>query len=150
MKLTKISKPLKPFIISKLKSMALIPVAVLLIAPFAYAQGSPFDNGFTALQTLFTGTIAKVAQIEILGQNESFHFMRRLKEAIRLTGCAEIVFTVSSFLVPSVRLNPTKAIFDYHRGSVGKPQRWKKSACFFGLASRCSMVRRRFGDSGSS
>jgi hypothetical protein len=29
----------------------------------AFAQGSPFDNGFTALQTLFTGTIAKVARL---------------------------------------------------------------------------------------
>ena len=63
MKLTEISKPLKPFNISKLKSMALMPVTILLIAPFAYAQGSPFDNGFTALQTLFTGTIAKVASL---------------------------------------------------------------------------------------
>ena len=26
-------------------------------------QGSPFDNGFTALQTLFTGTVAKVASL---------------------------------------------------------------------------------------
>ena len=31
---------------------------------FALAQsGSPFDTGFTALQTLFTGTIAKVASL---------------------------------------------------------------------------------------
>jgi type IV secretion system protein VirB2 len=30
----------------------------------AYAQsGSPFDTGFTALQTLFTGTVAKVASL---------------------------------------------------------------------------------------
>ena len=29
----------------------------------AHAQGSPFDNGFTALQTLFTGTVAKVASL---------------------------------------------------------------------------------------
>jgi hypothetical protein len=29
----------------------------------AQAQGSPFDNGFTALQTLFTGTVAKVASL---------------------------------------------------------------------------------------
>jgi type IV secretion system protein VirB2 len=63
MKLTDISAPLKPFIVSKRKSIALMPVAILLIAPFAYAQGSPFDNGFTALQTLFTGTIAKVASL---------------------------------------------------------------------------------------
>jgi type IV secretion system protein VirB2 len=63
MKLTDISIPLKPFMVSKRRNMALVPVAILLIAPFAYAQGSPFDNGFTALQTLFTGTIAKVASL---------------------------------------------------------------------------------------
>jgi type IV secretory pathway VirB2 component (pilin) len=35
----------------------------LLVCATANAQGSPFDNGFTALQTLFTGTIAKVASL---------------------------------------------------------------------------------------
>ena len=34
----------------------LIPVAAL-------AQGSPFDTGFNAIQSLFTGTIAKVASL---------------------------------------------------------------------------------------
>lgn len=29
----------------------------------AQASGSPFDSGFTALQNLFTGTIAKVASL---------------------------------------------------------------------------------------
>jgi type IV secretory pathway VirB2 component (pilin) len=40
-------------------------VLTLLFLPIAaYAQsGSPFDTGFTALQTLFTGTIAKVASL---------------------------------------------------------------------------------------
>jgi len=39
---------------------------LLLVPAAAYAQaagGSPFDTGFTALQTLFTGTIAKVASL---------------------------------------------------------------------------------------
>jgi type IV secretory pathway VirB2 component (pilin) len=37
---------------------------VLCVAPvLAQAQGSPFDTGFNALQTLFTGTIAKVASL---------------------------------------------------------------------------------------
>jgi type IV secretory pathway VirB2 component (pilin) len=42
-----------------------LPLVVLLIlVPMAaHAQGSPFDNGFTALQTLFTGTVAKVASL---------------------------------------------------------------------------------------
>jgi type IV secretory pathway VirB2 component (pilin) len=34
----------------------LMPVVVL-------AQGSPFDTGFNAIQSLFTGTIAKVASL---------------------------------------------------------------------------------------
>ena len=43
-----------------------IPLAaVCLFLPLAaYAQsGSPFDTGFTNLQTLFTGTVAKVASL---------------------------------------------------------------------------------------
>jgi len=41
--------------------------AILLVLCFApvvaQAQGSPFDSGLNALQTLFTGTIAKVASL---------------------------------------------------------------------------------------
>jgi type IV secretion system protein VirB2 len=49
---------------SKLAASALSIVAILLLAPtFAHAQGTPFDNGFTALQNIFTGTIAKVASL---------------------------------------------------------------------------------------
>lgn len=37
---------------------------LVLFPALALAQsGSPFDTGFTALQTLFTGTIAKVASL---------------------------------------------------------------------------------------
>jgi len=35
----------------------------LMIPLAAHAQASPFDTGFTALQTLFTGTVAKVASL---------------------------------------------------------------------------------------
>ena len=39
-------------------------LVLLLFLPLAaHAQGSPFDNGFTALQTLFTGTVAKVSSL---------------------------------------------------------------------------------------
>src|SRR5213080_3325895 len=39
-------------------------LVVFLIAPLSsLAQGSPFDSGFTNLQTLFTGTVAKVASL---------------------------------------------------------------------------------------
>ena len=39
-------------------------LALLFVMPLAaVAQGSPFDTGFTAIQSLFTGTIAKVASL---------------------------------------------------------------------------------------
>ncbi|MBZ5657855.1 MAG: TrbC/VirB2 family protein [Acidobacteriia bacterium] len=39
-------------------------LAMLFLAPIvAMAQGSPFDTGFNAIQSLFTGTIAKVASL---------------------------------------------------------------------------------------
>jgi type IV secretory pathway VirB2 component (pilin) len=46
---------------------ALITAALLTLFLFtpmrALAQGSPFDTGFNAIQSLFTGTIAKVASL---------------------------------------------------------------------------------------
>jgi type IV secretory pathway VirB2 component (pilin) len=44
-------------------SMAVIALLLLPIVAHAQAGGSPFDTGFTALQNLFTGTIAKVASL---------------------------------------------------------------------------------------
>ena len=42
----------------------LIPAVCFLVPMVAFAQsGSPFDTGFTSIQTLFTGTIAKVASL---------------------------------------------------------------------------------------
>ena len=42
----------------------LLFIGVLLLLPVAaHAQSSPFDSGFTNLQTLFTGTIAKAASL---------------------------------------------------------------------------------------
>jgi len=38
-------------------------VALLFLSSTAYAQGTPFDTGFQALQNLFTGTVAKVASL---------------------------------------------------------------------------------------
>jgi type IV secretory pathway VirB2 component (pilin) len=39
-------------------------VVLLCMLPLAaHAQASPFDTGFTAMQTLFTGTVAKVASL---------------------------------------------------------------------------------------
>jgi type IV secretion system protein VirB2 len=49
---------------SALSKTALMALTFLLLVPvLAYAQGSPFDTGFNAIQGLFTGTIAKVASL---------------------------------------------------------------------------------------
>ena len=51
--------------LSSTPARTLLLLAILLVSPvFLEAQGgSPFDTGFTNLQTLFTGTIAKVASL---------------------------------------------------------------------------------------
>ena len=53
---------------SLLRSKCVRPTTVILALLFlvpmaALAQGSPFDTGFNAIQSLFTGTIAKVASL---------------------------------------------------------------------------------------
>src|SRR5258708_249341 len=41
-----------------------VVLALFFLVPIAaMAQGSPFDTGFNAIQSLFTGTIAKVASL---------------------------------------------------------------------------------------
>jgi type IV secretory pathway VirB2 component (pilin) len=58
---------------------ALITAALLALLVFlpmrALAQGSPFDTGFNAVQSLFTGTIAKVASLVaiVIGGNGFAH-----------------------------------------------------------------------------
>ena len=47
---------------SALRTAALL-TPLFFIPMTAWAQGSPFDTGFNAIQTLFTGTIAKVASL---------------------------------------------------------------------------------------
>jgi type IV secretory pathway VirB2 component (pilin) len=48
-----------------LRASGIFWIAALLLPAAALAQssGSPFDTGFTSLQNLFTGTIAKVASL---------------------------------------------------------------------------------------
>lgn len=42
----------------------LAPLSIVLIASLAaHAQGTPLDTGFTNLQNLFTGTVAKVGSL---------------------------------------------------------------------------------------
>ena len=56
--------PTRHFVRAGLAAPKLPLLALLVLVPVAaHAQGSPFDNGFTALQTLFTGTVAKVASL---------------------------------------------------------------------------------------
>jgi type IV secretory pathway VirB2 component (pilin) len=52
------------FVWSKWTRPASILLVLLVVMPgAAIAQGSPFDTGFNAIQSLFTGTIAKVASL---------------------------------------------------------------------------------------
>jgi type IV secretory pathway VirB2 component (pilin) len=49
---------------SKLARPTAALLTILLLMPLAaLAQGSPFDTGFNAIQSLFTGTIAKVSSL---------------------------------------------------------------------------------------
>ena len=51
---------------SALRAAKTLSILLLILPVAAHAQaggGTPFDTGFTAIQTLFTGTIAKVASL---------------------------------------------------------------------------------------
>jgi type IV secretion system protein VirB2 len=56
---------IQTFLRSKWARPTAVLLALVLVIPVAaLAQGgSPFDTGFTAIQSLFTGTIAKVASL---------------------------------------------------------------------------------------
>src|ERR1022692_4815886 len=58
-------RPVQPLLRSKWARPTAAILALLFLMPVAaIAQGgSPFDTGFTAIQSLFTGTIAKVASL---------------------------------------------------------------------------------------
>ena len=56
--------PIQPLRRSKWALITAALLALLVVhALSALAQGSPFDTGFNAIQSLFTGTIAKVASL---------------------------------------------------------------------------------------
>ena len=56
--------PIQPLLRWKWARPAAAALTLLLVMPVAaLAQGSPFDSGFNAIQSLFTGTIAKVASL---------------------------------------------------------------------------------------
>ena len=56
---------IQSFLRSKWARLSAVSFTLLFLMPVAaLAQGgSPFDTGFTAIQSLFTGTIAKVASL---------------------------------------------------------------------------------------
>ena len=47
----------------RMRLITVVLTLLFLLPVAALAQGSPFDTGFTAIQNLFTGTIAKVASL---------------------------------------------------------------------------------------
>jgi type IV secretory pathway VirB2 component (pilin) len=57
-------RPLQPVLRSKWAHLTAVSLTLFFLMPVAaLAQNSPFDTGFTAIQSLFTGTIAKVASL---------------------------------------------------------------------------------------
>ena len=57
-------RTIQPLLRSKWARLTAITFILFLVMPVAaLAQNSPFDTGFTAIQSLFTGTIAKVASL---------------------------------------------------------------------------------------
>ncbi len=85
---------------------AILFFLLLLAFPaFALAQsGSPFDTGFTALQNLFTGTVAKVASLIaiVIGGYQFAHGEPGSKKALAGvaagTGIAVLAVNVLSWL----------------------------------------------------
>jgi len=84
---------------------ALALLAFLFVAQLAaHAQGTPFDTGFTALQTLFTGTVAKVASLIaiVIGGYQFAHGEPGAKKALAGvaagTGIAVLAANVLSWL----------------------------------------------------
>ena len=57
-------RTVQPLLRSKWARPTAAVLALLFLMPIAtLAQASPFDTGFNAIQSLFTGTIAKVASL---------------------------------------------------------------------------------------
>ena len=60
----KLERSFKRRTIDHCSHVRLAPIALLLLIPLAaHAQGTPLDTGFTNLQNLFTGTVAKVGSL---------------------------------------------------------------------------------------
>ena len=60
----KVERSLKLRRMARRARVLLAPFAIVLIGTLAaHAQGTPLDTGFTNLQNLFTGTVAKVGSL---------------------------------------------------------------------------------------
>jgi len=88
-----------------LRPLAVLLGLILILPIAAHAQsGSPFDSGFTSLQNLFTGTIAKVASLIaiVIGGYQFAHGEPGAKKALAGvaagTGIAVLATNVLSWL----------------------------------------------------
>ena len=86
------------------QSVTLFSLLVLLPAMAVAQSGSPFDTGFTALQNLFTGTVARVASLIaiVIGGYQFAHgepgSKRALAGIVAGTGIAVLAANVLSWL----------------------------------------------------
>jgi len=86
------------------QSVTLFSLLVLFPAMALAQSGSPFDTGFTALQNLFTGTVAKVASLIaiVIGGYQFAHgepgSKRALAGIVAGTGIAVLAANVLSWL----------------------------------------------------
>ena len=86
------------------QSVTLFFLLVLFPALALAQSGSPFDTGFTALQNLFTGTVAKVASLIaiVIGGYQFAHgepgSKRALAGIVAGTGIAVLAANVLSWL----------------------------------------------------
>jgi type IV secretion system protein VirB2 len=99
-------RSIQPILRSKWARPTASLVTLILVVPVAaLAQsGSPFDTGFTAIQNLFTGTIAKVASLVaiVIGGYSFAHGEPGAKKALAGvaagTGIAVLAVNVLSWL----------------------------------------------------
>ena len=88
-------------------------IVVLPAVAIAQAGGTPFDTGFTALQTLFTGTVAKVASLIaiVIGGYGFAHGEPGAKKALAGvaagTGIAVLAVNVLTWLWGVLRILPS-------------------------------------------
>jgi len=99
-------RSIRPLLLSKWARLSAVSFTLLFLMPVvALAQsGSPFDTGFTAIQNLFTGTIAKVASLVaiVIGGYSFAHGEPGAKKALAGvaagTGIAVLAVNVLSWL----------------------------------------------------